>query len=150
MSLGLIRNEIAQIVETVTGIGTVHNYLRWSNTYDGFLNLFKDSTDKINGCMITRYKTPEDAVSGGRTCDRTHTFKIICIYGLKDGDATELYFQDTIIEGICAALRHEKTLNNKRAYLGVPQIEIVEPRKFGNVLCHYAEITVSVVEILNR
>jgi hypothetical protein len=150
MSLGLIRNEIAQIIETVTGIGTVHNYLRWSNTYEGFLNLFKDSSDKINGCMITRIKTPEEAISGGRTCERAHTMKIICIYGLKDSDATELYFQDTIVDGICAAFRHEKTLNNRKAHLGVPQVEIVEPRKFGTVLCHYAEITVPVAETVER
>lgn len=150
MSLTTIRNNLVTIIETVTGIGTVHNYLRWSNTYDGFLNLFKDSTDKINGCMITRQKTPEEAVPGGRTSERTHTMKIICIYGLKDNDVTELYFQDTIIDGICAALRHEKTINNRQAHLGVPQVEIVEPRKFGSVLCHYAEITVSVTETVER
>jgi hypothetical protein len=150
MSLELIRNEIGQIIETVTGIGIVHSYLRWSNTFDGFLNLFKDSTDKINGCMITRVKTPEEFVGGGRTSERSHMMKIVCIYGLKDGDASELYFQDTIIEGICVALRHEKTLNNRRANLGLPQVDIVEPRKFGSVLCHYAEITVSVTEMVER
>jgi hypothetical protein len=150
MSLIAIRNELGQIIETVTGIGTVHQYLRWSNTYDGFLNLFKDTDDKINGCMITRVKTPEEWVAGGRTTERSHTMKVICIYGLKDADASELYFQDVIVEGICVALRAHKTINNRQAHLGVPQVEIVEPRKFGNVLCHYAEITVSVVEILNR
>ena len=150
MSLTTIRNEIAQIIELVTGIGIVHQYLRWSNTYDGFLNLFKDTDNKINGCMITRVKTPEDAIAGGRTCEREHTMKIICIYGLKDADASELHFQDVIVDGICAALRHEKTLSNRAAHLGVPQVEIVEPRKFGTVLCHYAEITVPVAETVER
>lgn len=150
MSLSLVRNEIAQIIELVPGIGIVHQYLRWSVKYDTFLDMFKDSSDKINGCMITRYKTGEEAVSGGRSTERNHNIKIICIYGLKDGDASELYFQDTILEGICAALRHTKTLNNRQATLGVPQVDIVEPRKFGSVLCHYAEITVSVEEMAER
>jgi hypothetical protein len=148
--LDAIRNDLAQIIETVPGIGTVHKYLRWSVRYDTFLELFKDSVDKINGCMITRVKTPEEWVGGGRTSERNHMMKIICIYGLKDGDASELIFQDTIIEGICAALRTHKTVNNKTATLGLPQVDIVEPRKFGNVLCHYAEITVSVVEMAER
>jgi hypothetical protein len=148
--LDAIRNEIAQIIETVTGIGIVHKYLRWAVKYDTFLDLFKDSADKINGCMITRVKTPEEFIAGGRTSERSHVIKIICLYGLKDGDASELTFQDTIIEGICAALRVNKTVNNKRAHLGLPQVDIVEPRKFGSVLCHYAEITVSVVEMAER
>jgi len=150
VGLTAIRAEIKTIIESVSGIGIVHEYLRWSAKYDTFLNLFKDDSDKINGCMITRHKTEEDAVSGGRQSERNHNIKIICIYGLKDGDASELYFQDTIIEEICAALRAQKTLNNRTAALGVPQVDIVEPRKFGSVLCHYAEITVSVVEMVNR
>lgn len=150
MSLTAIRTDIKTIVESVTGIGTVHEYLRWSNTYDSFLNLFKDASDKINGCMITRFKTGEDAAGGGRMSNRDYGIKIICLYGLKDSDASELIFQDTIVEGICTALKNYKTINNRAATLGLPQVEIVEPRKFGNVLCHYAEITVSVVEILNR
>lgn len=150
MSLEAIRTEIKTIVEGVTGIGIVHEYLRWLIKYDTFLDLFKDSTDKINGCMITRVKTPEEFVAGGRTSERSYLMKIVCIYGLKDGDASELYFQDTIIEGICAALRVYKTVNNKRATLGLPQVDIVEPRMFGKILCHYAEITVSVVEMAER
>lgn len=150
MSLTEIRTEIKAIIEGVSGIGIVHEYLRWSSTSSKFLTLFKDKSDKINGCMMTRVKTVEDAVSGGRTSDRDHKFRIICIYGLDDDGESELYFQDTIVEGICTKLRSEKTLCNRTVALGVPQVEIVEPRKFGSVLCHYAEITVSVEEIVSR
>jgi hypothetical protein len=144
MSLAAIRHELVAIIEGVTGIGKVHNYLRWSDKYSTFLNLFKDDNDKINGVMVTRDKTDEEYSGGGRTSEREHNIKIICIYGLEDGEQTEIYFQDTIVEGICAKLRAQKTLNNRTAFLGPPQVKVVEPRKFGNVLCHYAEITVSV------
>jgi len=150
MSLTAVRAQVATTIRTVTGIGTVHEYQRWSSTWPRFLELFKDSNDKINGCMITRVRTPEEESGHTGQDVRAHELKIICIYGLKDEDITEIYFQDTIVEGICTALREKRTLNGTVRYCSPPSVEIVDIRKFGNMLCHYAEIKITAEEMEKR
>ena len=150
MSLTTIRAAAAAIIGGVSGIGVVHEYLRWATAQDKFLSFFKDAENKINGCMITRASTPEEESGHTGLNVRGHELKIICIYGLKDDDGSEIYFQDTIVEGICTALRENRTLNGTVRHCSPPSVEIVEPRRFGNVLCHYAEIKISAEEMEKR
>ena len=150
MSLTTIRAAAAIIIRKVPGIGAVYEYLRWANAQDKFLSLFKDADGKINGCMITRVQTLEEESGHSGQDIRAHELKIVCIYGLKDDDESEIYFQDAIVEGICTALREKRTLNGTVRYCSPPSVEIVEPRRFGSVLCHYAEIKISAEEMERR
>lgn len=146
MSLALIRDRIETTLSGVTGIGTVHDYLRWSNNWKNFLSQFKTSGDLINGWMITRVSTKEEHETASHAT-KTHTFKIIGVYGLKDEDETEITFQ-ALIESISAAFRADYGLNGQAVDTSPIQVEIVEPRIFGNVLCHYCELSITASEIL--
>lgn len=160
MSLTLIRAEIKTILEGVTGIGIVHNYERLSIDATKFLTLFKDTkTGKINGCMFRREKFTRQHGMGGRVAI-AHVFVLRRFTGLQDADATDISFDD-VNELIADAFDTEaaEDLNGKcdtihpdfgpmSGAAGI-QLDISEPRMFGNVLCHYAEMRLCAVEIIN-
>lgn len=144
MALSDITAEIKTILEGVSGIGTVHDYERWAATWEKFLELFKDSNNKINGWTITRRKTPAERDTMP-TVMRTHTFVIRGVYGLKDEDATEKTFQD-LVEAVQGAFEDEYSLGGYAVNSGPVQVVTVESRIFGKVLCHYAELEYEVQE----
>ncbi len=139
MGLADIREQIKTILSGVSGAGVVHDYDRWASTWEKFLDLFKDeATGKINGWTITRDKTP--ATTASTTHDsRVHHFRIRGYYGLKDEDASEIVFQQ-LIEDICASFRSKYKLNDTAENTEPVQVEAVDLRIFGNVLCHYCEL----------
>lgn len=146
MSLSDIRDQIKTILAGVDGIGVIHDYERWAADWGKFLDRYKDAAGKINGWTITRTKTPENSDTASHVT-RIHHFTIRGVYGLKDEDASELTFQD-LIESICAAFRAKYRLNDTAANTEPVQVEVVENRMFGTVLCHYCELTVTAEEIL--
>jgi hypothetical protein len=147
MSLKDIREQVAAIVGAVDTVGPVHEYMRWSATWQKFLDFFKDADGKINGAMITRTGTKEIDYGGSGQDLRTHNIKISLIYGLNDTDGSELYFQDYIVEAVCTALRGNKRLNGTAENCTPPTVDVCETRMFGSVLCHYAEISLAADEI---
>lgn len=128
----------------VDGMGVVHEYVRFSTTWEAFLDHFKDADGKINGCVITRVATPS-AYGPRNRQEREHQFLIRFYYGLKDDTATELDFQE-LIEAACTALSADGDLGGWTHAAGPPQVKVVEPRLFGKVLCHYGEIELPVAE----
>ena len=150
MSLSAIRTQIKTTLEGVSGIGTVHEYERWANDWKGFLELFKTSANVINGWMITRRKTPERWRTA-EEYERVFEFAILGVYGLKDDDATEKTFQD-LIEAICAAFRQDPDLGGacetthpefgSLAGRSGVQVEVVENRVLGSVLCHFCVLRI--------
>lgn len=146
MSLTDIRDQIKTILATVDGVGVIHDYERWAADWGKFLELYKNTDGKINGWTITRTKTDEDCNTASHVT-RIHHCTIRGVYGLKDEDASELIFQ-ALIESICAAFRAKYRLNDIAANTEPVQVEVVENRMFGTVLCHYCELTVTAEEIL--
>lgn len=147
MSLEAVREQIRTILTGVSGIGVVHDYERWAAEWPAYLELFsiEDETGtRINGWDITRRKTP--AVTASVTHDsRSHTFLIRGMYGLEDSQASELVFQQ-LIEDICAAFRAKYQLESTAENTEPVQVDLVENRVFGNMLCHYCELTFTVDE----
>ena len=139
MALKDIREQIKAILAGVSGIGVVHDYQRWAAHWDKFLNLFRDGDGKINGWMITRVKTPEECSTTSHHT-RTYHFKIYGFYVVNDAEASELVFQDDLIEGICDAFRSKYQLNSTCDDNGPIQVLLVENRTFGGTLCHYCEL----------
>ncbi len=148
MGLPEIREQYKAILSGVSGIGVVHDYERWAADWNKFLELYKDQDGRINGWITTRTATPEKWLTNIKYL-RVYELTTRGIYGLKDEDATELIFQD-LIESICDAFRNNTTLNNTCETIAPEfgslagrsgiQVEIVEPRSFGSVLCHYCEL----------
>jgi len=145
MSLSTIRSEIKSILEGISGIGKVYDYLRWdTRDWKGFFNLFK-SNSTYHGWMITRTSTTEDRRFETDHNLRTYTFKIVGFYPLNDAKATEKTFQD-LIEAICTTFRTNYNLNGKCLDSDPPEVSVVENRMFGSIVAHYAEIILRVKE----
>lgn len=156
MSLADQRTQIKTILEGVSGIGKVYAYQRWANDWQALLKLFKTTSDKINAWMITREKTSQIRMTMGEK-ERAHIFLMRGLYGLNDSDGTELIFQD-LIEDIVTAFDAAETLNDTARTTNPDwgpmadsvglQVDIVEQRVFGSVLCHYAECRLCAIEVI--
>ncbi len=152
MSLVNIRTEIKNILNTVTDVGVIHDYERWTTDWNTLLSMFKPAgKDYIRGWMITRQAAQEGVSTQGVGGDnqRIHRFVIKGIGSLKDDQATEKTFQD-LVESVCQKLRENPNLNNTAEESDPPQVLTVEVRMFSQILCHYAEIELKVTERVTR
>lgn len=141
MSLSAIRDRIKTILQGVTGIGVVHDYERWDANWTEMLAHYK-SSGVLNGWAITRRGTSEDW-DNMPVVERYHNFEISGIYSLSDATASEKTFQN-LVDAVAAALRNDQTLGGACIVAGPVNVEAVEPRMFGSVLCHYCLIKLPV------
>lgn len=77
--------------------------------------------------------------------EKIHTFIIRGFLRIKDASATEKIF-NALIEAIATAFRSNKTLNSTAQDHDFIQAEVIDSRTFGGVLCHHAELILTVYE----
>lgn len=126
-------------------IGRVHDYERWANTQEGLLAFFQDpGTKKVFGWEITRpeFFTAKVAMNKWQV---THTFTLRGYYALNDAAATEKTIQG-LVDAICLDFATVRIPGTQKDHL--PH-GTVEPRTFGQYLCHVAEITITVAEVVS-
>lgn len=145
MGYAQIRAQVASILSSVPGMGVVHQYERYAADYSAFLSLFKHQ-DKINGWVITRRGVPT-RLAAHQVEDREHQLLLRGYYGLADSAASEHTFQQ-LVEDVQDAFKHDLTLGGACLKAGPVQVDVIEPRLFGTVLCHVAELSLSVRERL--
>jgi len=146
MSLSNLNTQINTILLAVTGIGTkIYNYDVYADNWSTFLSKFKNTGDtKVNGWCFYRQKTEEETHTS-RTNIRRHTFLFRGFYSLATDGSTLTSFQD-LVELIATAFRNKPSLNGVALITSAIQVDIIENRQFGEVLCHYAELTLIVEE----
>lgn len=147
MGLTEIRAEIKNILESVDGIGKVHDYERHTVDWKKFISLFADTNNRINGWTITRLQVREKRQASLGLNIRTHIFRIRGYLGLKDSTETEKTFQG-LIESICNSFRGRETLNGSSLKSGPPQVGKIFHRPFAGILVHTCEITIEVQEYI--
>jgi len=152
-----IREQIKVILQGVPGIGEVHDRTRLATDWNTFINRFKDSDGRINGIMFARERMLKRSVTVGigGPKERAHIFLFRAIMGLKDADDTGIVFDDHLAD-IEEAFEDNYTLNGTCMTTsaswgpmeGRPemQIDLIEERMIGNVLCHYAELRLCAIE----
>ncbi len=148
MNLAAIREQINVILRGVPDIGSVYDYERLAADWNVFISRFTDADGLINGWTISRVATPERWLTN-RDYERVYEMVMRGYFGLEDASASEIVFQNRI-EAICDEFRGNDTLNGTcettcpefgaLAGLSGIQVGIIEPRFFGNVLCHYGEL----------
>ena len=153
--LNKIREQIKAILQGVTGGGVIHSYERLAVDMNKMVNLFKDADGKINTIMFRREKMVKKSISLGGMKMRAHIFVFRVIRALKDAQASELMFDDYLTD-IEEAFDAHDDLNGTcmscdmdyatMADLSGMQIDLIENRMIGGVLCHYAELRLQVVE----
>lgn len=141
-----ILEQVLAITSGVEGAGVGHRYQRWAETYEQFLDLFKDAAGRINGFCITRDRAGEKTVTTSHN-ERIHRIRMRFYRGLNDADASELDFQQ-YIDDTCTAFRSKRTLNGAAADTTPVQVEVIDNRMFGGVLCHFAELVLAAEEAM--
>lgn len=149
-----ISGRIKTVIETVSAVGPVHAYTRWAANWDNFLSLF-GKEGKINGWMISRQSVTRHRTAYGEV-QKAHIYVITGIYGLSDADNSESTFQgildsvqsafeaDPSLGGTCETINPE--VGPMSGQYGL-QVELIENRLFGSVLCHTAECKLCAIEI---
>lgn len=143
--------EIKEKMHTIADIGAIHMYERQVVDQAKFIQLFKDATGKILGWEITRRAVSEHQRGAWF---RHHQFVLKGYMGLQDANATSIDFQE-LCEEVCNTFRTADPTtpgatwdyrNGDDKTAAPAQIESINDRMFGAVLCHCAEITLSVTE----
>ena len=145
MGLTEIRTEIKNILQSVEGIGKVHDYQRHTVDWKTFLSLFTDANNRVNGWTITRSQVRETQHASRGVNIRHHQFRIKGYFGLKDSTESEKTFQG-LIDAACAAFRSKETLNGSSLKSGPPLVGMISRRHFSGILVHTCEITLEVQE----
>ncbi|WP_299378828.1 hypothetical protein [uncultured Kiloniella sp.] len=136
--LSQIRTAIANTLKTVSGIGLVHEFQRYSTNNSAFKDFFLQD-DKVLGWYITRITRREQPYSSGYN-KVVNTWEIRGFMSLIDGEQSEITAQN-LIENIIQAFRGDETLGDlidttivdNQAGL---QMEEFIPVMFAGVLCH--------------
>lgn len=139
----------------ITDIGVVHDYYRFNTDPGKFITLFAytptGGSKQVRGWELTRISAPEKRKSIG-LIDKIHKFRAAGYMSLKDADATDKTFQ-VLVDNVCETFRTAASGVSAWDYIdadnpGAPPVQanIIEVREFGGVLCHYAEIDITVIE----
>ena len=152
MSEKLIREKIAAMVASVPGTGVVHSRARGAANAEQFLLLFQDpDTKTILGFEVCResdsevYDTADDST-------QTHSFVIRGYKGLNDENNTYDAFQ-TLVEAVKDRFRFDHDLSGLQAEIGLVgalQVRVINEKVFGSILCHCAELVISVSEMKTK
>lgn len=144
MALKDIIAEVNTILSAVAGIGKVHDYERWVADEAGFRTLFLAADGRLHGWTITREQSPARD-KNVHAAERTHRIVLRGYMALKDDAASEKTFQD-LVEAVFAAFLANRKLNNKAIWSAPVSVRVVQHRRFGGVLCHYAELVLDVID----
>jgi len=133
---------------TISGIGVVHAYQRWSNTWSDYLDLV-DATvpaDEVKFWMIRRERVSSEPDEMGGV-QRTHAMVVAGAMALDDSANTYATFQD-YIESVIETLGSKKDLGLAAVIdygVGPCSARTIAEEMVGDVLCHVTEIEVPVV-----
>lgn len=144
-----IRAAIKTRMEAVSNVGLVYDYQRLTTEWDNFLDLFKTT---INGSQVIRgwcitcegVTLVERETYGGNTSNYAihYPYKIRGYFGVDDTNASEktaFALAEAVREALSAHIS-SVALDN------IPSLDTFEPRIFGDVLCHFIEISMVVVD----
>jgi len=146
----ILADIIAKLGE-IAGVGKIHDHQRQIYDQAKYIAAFKDSDGRIRGWEVTRGPVTEH---NRGPFFRHHRFILRGHLGLEDAAATDKPWQ-ALIDTICAKFRNADPADLTAAwgyYNGdsgeeAPcQVPVNDQRVFGQVLCHYAEIHLSVTE----
>ncbi|MBE0596850.1 MAG: hypothetical protein IH614_06260 [Desulfuromonadales bacterium] len=142
--------DIAAKLAAIDGIGIIQDRPRLTASWAAYIARFKNNAGRILGGEISRGRVTEHRRGA---FFRHHTFVLRWYLGFQDEAATDAVFQQ-LVEEICAAFRlAEPPAGASWLYQdgdnqdnSPAQVPVIDERMFGGVLCHHAEIHLSVTE----
>ncbi len=153
MSVTQQRTDLYAAVNGVSNIGLGYTYYRYQNEWNDFLALFKttiSSTPQIRGFMLEYRGVQENVnIQFNPGEHRNNIWYVHLFLGLSDANTTESTFA-TLIESVITAIKTSTALHTQTTYFFTAPAftPIYEIRNFGDVLCHYAQMEVSITEFV--
>jgi len=138
--------QIKTILESVSGVGVVHDYDRYSLSLGAYVELMKDADGDVNGWTIE----PEEGAGEFGTVAQyqlSHRFRIIGVYALNDENASSKIFR-ALVRSIILTFAANPTLNGA-ALLAVPESYSIDTMELGQVAFHQATIYLGVTEFVD-
>jgi len=151
MSQATLRQAIVSAVETVPNVGVVYDKHRYSNRMDSYLDLFKttiDGTPQIRAWQVSYSNMESNSLAIRTATQRIYTFTITGYLGVDDSADTENTFAD-LTEAVCNALDNDSAIHAAQTHVDFAQVTTFGYIRFGDVLCHSAEIECRVREAFN-
>jgi len=138
VSLATIRAAIVAKLNTVSGIGVVHDYERYASQAADFRTLYLTG-GQILGWHVRRVSVSSKFIAYGEW-EETNSWEIRGYAGLNDADASEIAM-DNLVEAIRAAFRADDDLGGVVDSCTTPdaagiQLTSSVPVMFAGVLCH--------------
>lgn len=157
MSEPTLRQTIYNRLSAITNIGLVYDYERWANDWSVMVSLF---TTTINSERVVRGWTIacegiDPATDTGRktfgqsyrgTTAFIYHYKIRGYYGLDDAAASEKSALALAIQVRDEMEKHFNAAGDDSIFSNSPAL-LFQPRVFGDVLCHYAEISLDIHQV---
>ncbi len=149
-----IVTDIKAKMDAVTDVGVVHKYYRWNKGWKEFIEYFTytptNQPKQIRGWEITRISGAEHKRG---VYFRHYKFRLSGYMSLQDASETDIEFQG-LIDEVCNAFRNVEDQGGATWYYmdgdnetdSSPQIPVIKPKMFGNVLCHTTEIILTITE----
>lgn len=143
-----IVDAIAHRLAAVESVGKVHTRQRNLVKPDVFKTACVDSTTGTVAAWMISRKSRSDVQSSNISNTILHTFYLRGYYGLEDGTESELTFNN-IVDGVCEAFRPQGSLDNIVELIAPVQVLDIDYRELHGVLCHYAELSLTVQEYIS-
>ena len=151
MSEATVRAAINTLVSGVANTGNVYDLEPFASNWDIFLDRFKatiSSVDMVRGFTISceAINSERMVAAGARNSivRYAYTYRIRGYQGFDYDTSTEKAFLIVVL-AVMAAL-DGGIVSGDIYNAELAQLEIYQPRSFGGLLCHYAEITQVVYE----
>ncbi len=147
-----ISTAIKGILETVSGVGVVQEYHRYTRSPEGFKEYFTKLVDQYsreaNAWLVCRDSFSQTTAGMPIPQEmREHQWTIVGYVGLKDSTGSEETFQDLVDEIVNAfEARKQLGLPTIVEYVRPPQVPTIDHAWFGPVLCHHCVIQLAVLE----
>jgi len=132
---------------TLAGFHNVHGRERLTADWKQFLSHFMYGS-LVDGWTVSRRATREEHLTNRETL-ATHTIVIRGYYSANNTTNSEMAFQN-LVDTLGNLIGEDFNLSGYCEKHGPLQVNTVEYRVFGSVLCHYAECSFEADEIVVR
>jgi hypothetical protein len=143
--LSEIKNEIKNVLCSVDDVFNVYTDKKHPLDGASFLELFKAENilgeKMITAWFIYRTNTKEEFFSNKENL-RNHKITITGYLGINETGNSGSKFEE-IIEDICSAFRGNVNLDGKCLEVLPVQVEQIQEKYLGSILCHYAELNLN-------
>ena len=147
-----IKSEIKNIMNSIDDVYNVYTEKKYIKDAENFLDLYKAENilgEKIfTAWFITRRTTAEKYFSSKENI-RDHSISISGYLGISEGINSYKKFEN-MLEDICAAFRNSVNLNNRCLENSPVQIDKIEEKYLGSILCHYTELELICTEKIEK